>query len=239
MFPKKGNVFPSRTSRSKSPVRYCALVAAALRAELGETHRAIKTVARWSGASERTVKNWMSGDNGPNGQYLIKIMRESDGVLRALLHAAGRDDVVVAMTPRNSGAARSSESEQIPIALDPRWDGGSKAVAATAQPASRSDDPINAPLDDPVIDPVDVSCPPPHAVRPTVLNERQQWFMAELAQGREARTMTIVRHWGIAEKTAKRDIAALRALGLVRFLGSPRSGSYRLSESSLTSSRSE
>ncbi len=37
----------------------------ALRAELGDTHRAVKTVTRWTGANERTVKNWLTGHARP------------------------------------------------------------------------------------------------------------------------------------------------------------------------------
>ena len=39
-------------------------IAAALVADLGQTHRAIKTAMRWTGASERTVKYWMSAERG-------------------------------------------------------------------------------------------------------------------------------------------------------------------------------
>lgn len=35
---------------------YRTAIAAALRDELGLTHRAVKTAMRWTGASERTVK---------------------------------------------------------------------------------------------------------------------------------------------------------------------------------------
>ena len=51
--------------------RYREAVAAALRAELGPTHQAIKTAMRWTGASERTVKYWLSGERGPSGEHLI------------------------------------------------------------------------------------------------------------------------------------------------------------------------
>jgi len=44
---------------------YRTAIADALRRELGPTHQAIKTVMRWTGASERTAKYWLSGERGP------------------------------------------------------------------------------------------------------------------------------------------------------------------------------
>src|SRR6266567_4244714 len=97
MFPKKGNVFPKRNGTGKSPLEYAERVSAALRMELGDTHRATKTVMRWTRASERTAKNWLNGEIGPNGHYLIQLIRESDAVLHAILLAAGRQDVLAAI----------------------------------------------------------------------------------------------------------------------------------------------
>lgn len=56
MFPKKGKVFPEGTERQNGRKSYTAMIASALRRELGESHRATKTVMRWTGASERSVK---------------------------------------------------------------------------------------------------------------------------------------------------------------------------------------
>jgi hypothetical protein len=65
-------------------------IAAALTRELGPTHRAIKTVMHWTGASERTVKHWFAGTHGPSGQNLIALARHSDAVLMYILVAANR-----------------------------------------------------------------------------------------------------------------------------------------------------
>src|SRR5215470_9456536 len=35
--------------------------------------QAVKTVMRWTGASEGTVRNWFLGSSGPNGQHLIAL----------------------------------------------------------------------------------------------------------------------------------------------------------------------
>jgi hypothetical protein len=91
MLPKKGKKFPKRDGKGPTPLRYAGAVATALRAELGSTHQAIKTVMRWTGACERTVKNWLTGANGPAGEHLIALLRNSDEVLEAVLRLAKRE----------------------------------------------------------------------------------------------------------------------------------------------------
>jgi len=72
---------------------YPTAVAHALQRQLGGTHQAVKTVMRWTGASERTVKNWFAGSNGPSGQHLIALARHSDEVLAMLLALTGRQKI--------------------------------------------------------------------------------------------------------------------------------------------------
>jgi hypothetical protein len=49
----------------------------------------------WTGASDRTAKNWLGGSCGPSGNYLIQLARESDTVLATLLGLAGRNQHMV------------------------------------------------------------------------------------------------------------------------------------------------
>ncbi|MCL4069366.1 helix-turn-helix domain-containing protein [Pseudomonas sp. GX19020] len=71
---------------------YRTAIAAALRNELGLTHRAVKTAMRWTGASERTVKYWIAGERGPSGAHLIALARHSDIVFHMVLLLADRTD---------------------------------------------------------------------------------------------------------------------------------------------------
>lgn len=72
------------------PADYRAAVAMALHAELGSTHRAIKSARRWTGASERTVKYWPAGERGPSGEHLVSLAPRSDAVLVLLSTMADR-----------------------------------------------------------------------------------------------------------------------------------------------------
>ena len=47
----------------------------------------------WTGANEKTVKNWFAGRYGPSGEHLAVLVRHSDEVLNAFLVMAGRDSM--------------------------------------------------------------------------------------------------------------------------------------------------
>jgi hypothetical protein len=88
MFPKKGNSFPARRSAG---LAVAAAIGGALREELGNSARAAKTVARWTGASVREAKHWLAGSHVPDGQNLILLAKHSDAVLYSVLQLASRD----------------------------------------------------------------------------------------------------------------------------------------------------
>ena len=49
---------------------------------------------RWTGASERTVKNWLTGRRGPRGEHLLALIRHSNVILEVVLRFAGRDQII-------------------------------------------------------------------------------------------------------------------------------------------------
>lgn len=93
MFPKTGNTFQNAGNKTDAQMEYCDTIWAALTGELGVTHRATKTTMRWTGVSERTARNWISGTHAPAGEHLVELMRNSDAVLSAVLVLAGRPEV--------------------------------------------------------------------------------------------------------------------------------------------------
>ncbi|CEG09622.1 hypothetical protein BN961_03052 [Afipia felis] len=103
-FPKKGKFFPGQSGRNgpdaggEPPDAACFAteIAAALHRALGSTHAGIKTAAGWTGANERTAKNWFSGRYGPSGEHLVALARNSDEVFNAFLAMAGRPEQLVA-----------------------------------------------------------------------------------------------------------------------------------------------
>jgi hypothetical protein len=55
-------------------------VSEALKIQVNGSSHATKKLMRWTSASERTVKGWLSGTNGPCGEHLVELMEKSDEV---------------------------------------------------------------------------------------------------------------------------------------------------------------
>ena len=97
MFPKMGKTFPNGSAAPVDRLEFAMAVAAALNRELGNSHRAIKTVMKWTGVSDRTAKNWLAGTHAPTGEHTANLMRHSDEVLMTVLQVSGRDACGVAI----------------------------------------------------------------------------------------------------------------------------------------------
>ena len=97
MLTKKGKTFPKNGGLRIDKTRYAADISKALRNEVGGSHRAVKTIKGWTCASDRTIKNWLAGTNGPNGAHLIELLRHSDEVCCVVLRLAGREAVLAAL----------------------------------------------------------------------------------------------------------------------------------------------
>jgi len=127
LLPKKGKKLPTPFNGNMANVDYGATIAAALRRDLGRSEHAIKTVMAWSSASERTVKNWLSGAVGPSGVHLASLARRSDAVFEVFLLMAGRDRVLA--SPRLAGFRAAIENllpylEEPPLQSHPGIDTG-------------------------------------------------------------------------------------------------------------------
>jgi hypothetical protein len=90
---KKGKSFPGELAHSDE--LFNQAIASALREEFGGGPSAVKTVARLTEANERAVRNWFEGSNGPSGRSLVRLIRRSDFVLKAVLTMAGRQDRMI------------------------------------------------------------------------------------------------------------------------------------------------
>ena len=105
-FPKKGRkVRPvsGKTFPNSHPIMavsgdydFADVIAKTLRHAFGNSHAAVKTVVAFTGAGERTVKNWFEAKNAPSGENLVALARHSEEVLEAFLLMAGRGDVLSA-----------------------------------------------------------------------------------------------------------------------------------------------
>ena len=107
-FPKKGKFFPDGTRRPGdrlSSDQYSSEIAAALQDWARTRGLGAKVVASWTGANEKTVKNWFAGRYGPSGEHLVVLVRQSDEMLKAFLKLADREDLML--------SARLAEAEVV------------------------------------------------------------------------------------------------------------------------------
>ena len=101
-FPKKGKFFPKGDGYGgicgdEPENRFAEEIAGALRRSLGDSRAGAKIVASWTGANEKTVKNWFAGRYGPSGNHLVSLARHSDEVLGTFLALSGRQELMVAV----------------------------------------------------------------------------------------------------------------------------------------------
>jgi hypothetical protein len=124
-FPKKGKSFPKRDGGGGSEFSlddqaFAMKIALALKSELKDRNSRAKLVAGWTGANERTVKNWILGRYAPCGRHLVVLARHSDQVLDAILSIADRQDLLFA---RKVGDVRRKVLELAAIIEDPPAEG--------------------------------------------------------------------------------------------------------------------
>ena len=63
----------------------------------------------------------------------------------------------------------------------------------------------------------------PSSFRP---NERQAWFLEQIGKGARVTAEDLATHFGVADRTAERDIRKLRDAEAIAFVGAPKTGRY-------------
>ncbi|MBO9462459.1 hypothetical protein [Labrenzia sp. R5_0] len=121
MSQKTGNLLQEGLTVQYDSAAYAALIATALHRDLGNTHRAVKTIRKWTGAGERTATNWLSAENGPSGPHLALLAHHSDTVLEAFLIMAGRERVMVDLQVSHVRQKLVAAIETIDTLLDPNF----------------------------------------------------------------------------------------------------------------------
>ena len=206
MLPKKGKMLHLWVGLAKSPKVYAELIANALKEEHGDTHRSVKTIMRWTDASERSVKYWLSGEAGPSGYFLMRLFAKSAAV-RALVLELITDASVQPPTP------------QVATGIDLGTDDRPATEVETGADYGDIIGDIYGDID------VTINCP-----EFSELNPRQEWFLERVARNEKCTAEDLANHWEVTLRTAKRDIGLLRDNGRIIFVGSRRLGRYVMLE---------
>lgn len=77
------------------PLTFAAVISLALKRAKADEQISIKIVANWTGANERTVKNWFNGKFGPNGDHLMILANHCDEVMDAIIQMSGRNSLSI------------------------------------------------------------------------------------------------------------------------------------------------
>ena len=205
MLPKTGRKLPLWTGVLGGREPYARTIAELLRKEHGDSRRAIKQLMRQTEASERTVKHWLSGQHGPDTVYFLRLVVSSP-VIRAFVLGLLEGPAAIPLT---------GPVERISLARAREAYAAGEAAGRWPATGPRKDGPDHVPERDPINVPDRAE-----------INERQHWFLDRVVEGRcDAKEIAAV--WAVSLKTARRDIASLKAAGLICYVGSPRKGRYR------------
>lgn len=94
MLPESGRKVP-KSSPLLSSKNLAERVGSALRAELGASRRATKTVMGWAGVSDRAARTWINGGGGLSGMHLLQLARQSDSVWMVIMEMANREEAAL------------------------------------------------------------------------------------------------------------------------------------------------
>jgi len=206
MLPKKGSKLQVWPGFLGDREILAFTVADLLKKEHGDSHRAIKELMRQTGASERTVKHWLSGQHAPEVMFFLRLVVSSP-VVRAFVLGIIEGPASKQTSPASDRFIRMATKEAYATG---------EAAIATLPATTRHYDLNRVPENDPKDDP-----------EPPSFNQRQQWFLEQIKAGERFSAKEIVLTWHVSLKTARRDISALLHSKLVEYIGSRRKGRYR------------
>ncbi|SCY86348.1 hypothetical protein SAMN05660666_03280 [Novosphingobium aromaticivorans] len=181
-------------------VAYAETIAELLWREHGRDRGAVKQIMKTTGASERTVKHWMSAQHGPETVFFLRLLTSSS-VMKAFVLDLIQISQLAAIAPQLTDYPARGPSMLLP-SREPRHE---------KPPDDRTNVPISVPASDPIID---------------GLNYRQRWFLDRVGSGYPCRAYDLSTHWQVSLKTARRDIAALCSAGKIRYVGARKNGKY-------------
>lgn len=90
MLPETRKKLRAKSGNKLTSNEYAVAIEVALKRELGSSRHAVKTLARITHASERTVQNWLSGVRGPSGVHLILLAQNFASIRSTIMFLAGQ-----------------------------------------------------------------------------------------------------------------------------------------------------
>ncbi len=174
-----------------------------------------------------TIESLKSGRSRPRNRVIARVLREL-----GIMEAWGSGYRRMCVDCEKLGHPLPEWREEDPVVLTVFAPHPEAVVPETASQKRDSDVPGDVPINVPA-----VSANVPDEVPAGVdlsrtgwlfLNRRQRWILARLAVGERVLRREIEAEWGVTGKTAKRDLGGLKEADLIEFVGSSRTGQWRL-----------
>ena len=173
-------------------------ISVALKASHKDLSSAIKNISRVTHISGNTIAKWYQAQHPPKAAHLLVLAAYYPEILRAILELLDLGDVW-----------QAAEQLRVPQRMQKslqerntyyRIRGDIAVTPSTLQMTQKN----------------------------TILNDRQLWFMEELAKGRHLRAVHIMQQSGVHLRTAKRDLQQLSSQNLIQYRKNGQTGWYEL-----------
>ncbi len=88
--PEECTIVHTLTLDNATEAEFAKALAQALQAELRVMGVPAKVIGKWTGASNRAIRNWLAGTAVPSGFHLVRLMRYSDLAMMTVMATARR-----------------------------------------------------------------------------------------------------------------------------------------------------
>lgn len=168
-----------------------------LRNNFREEFSAIKEIHLKTGIDPRSIENWYQARNAPSSMHLIMLAHHIPDVVEAFLTLAGREEVWIDYLAQTRCSDYCKNSFLNVTKKDLYLD-RNVTVNGTVNSLNRYQ-----------------------------LNDRQKWFLEKINHQYVIKASDVMNQWGVAARTARRDIAGLVSLKLIYFDGADKNGKYK------------
>lgn len=174
------------------------LISQALRQEYEEVHSAVKVIGRQTGVNPRAIRNWYEGVNAPNCNHLVVLARHTPVIVEAFLGLVGYAGLWE-LYQEKTLSQDNTMSRRKTGHSNAKYNDNNVTIQVTVD--------------------LDMA---------SQLNQRQLWFLGRLQRGGAPNADAIATTWAVTLRTARRDVAALAGMNLVRFVGANKTGHYEM-----------
>lgn len=196
---KIDRTFPSEI-RVFSDETLSKIIAFSLRQDFGCGESAVKKIGRKTGTNLRAVRNWYEARNTASTKHFVALIQISPTLKNWVL-----EDILMGDLRLGLGSFFKEKSTSKNVKLSALIQSWITDISTDTNVGNHV--PRNVPIKN--------------------LGVRQKWFLVQLRQGRKVSAQDLAIHFNVKIRTAERDIAELKRMSLVTFVGRTKGGNYQ------------